>query len=358
VAVGKDGLDGQASAYLVRTSPSPILTEEDWNRASEQPGVPASQPSGTPMGMTITALQPAVFTHLAIRAVDDFGNLSPLGATPGVWSRGMKVTGVVRDAVTLAPLAGVTTRFSTFRTTTAADGTFEFLELPRIPGNISVSDDAIVGEVGAYYDFSTPYQIVHLDHIELFMLPNATLTSQFYEDFYQFFRAMTDRSGIPPAHEQRRWELPIDLYVPPLVQNGLDYQRVAIEAAASLDDILGVQVFRLVASPPALGVRFYYRDDIVYDNYGVVEWSEDWYPVRGRIELRMGYGTSSEFALHQVVLHELGHALGLNHSVDPAHLMIGGTAPSASTYTDDEILLLRSRYHLPRGLDVSEYGRE
>jgi len=52
-AVGKDGMVGVASDYLVRTSPSPILTEEDWNRATVRPGVPLPAPAGSEMAMTI-----------------------------------------------------------------------------------------------------------------------------------------------------------------------------------------------------------------------------------------------------------------------------------------------------------------
>ncbi|MCH7548907.1 MAG: hypothetical protein IH969_05105, partial [Candidatus Krumholzibacteriota bacterium] len=358
IAVGQYGMDGIASNYLVRTSPAPVLTEEDWGRSSDRPGVPPPAPAGELMSMTITDIISGRFTYVAVRAVDDFGNLSPLSATAGVNARGMHITGVVRDAESNVPLPDVIVRVANTVSITAADGSFEFFELGPVDGDITVTEDGVVGDIGTHYDFAMPYVIVHEDYVELFLIPNFAMVSSIYTDFYLWFRAMTDTPGIPESTQQRRWELPIDLYVPDYSNGGLDFAKVIKEVAAEFDAYLGRPVFRIVGARPALGVFINYRDDITHDNWLVVEWDPDRYPAVGRIQHRTAYSDSTEEALRKVSRHELGHALGLNHSVDNLHVMVGGSAPQAVAMSLDEIRIMRVRYNLPRGLNVVGFGPE
>jgi hypothetical protein len=67
-AVGRDGMFGRPSIYQVRTSPVPILTEQDWARGSERPGVPPPAIAGETMRMVVGGLQPARQTYVAVRA--------------------------------------------------------------------------------------------------------------------------------------------------------------------------------------------------------------------------------------------------------------------------------------------------
>jgi predicted Zn-dependent protease len=75
------------------------------------------------------------------------------------------------------------------------------------------------------------------------------------------------------------------------------------------------------------------------------------------VTFRTEYTAPVEDAFKLVARHELGHALGLNHSADRQHLMVGGAAPSVSYFDSDEIAVLRTYYIIPRGTNVRYYER-
>jgi hypothetical protein len=357
VAVGRDGDQGLASQYLVRTAPEPILTEADWARGSQRPQVPPPAPPGTTMTMVVSGLLPARLTYVAVRAVDDFGNISPLGTSPGVMTRGMSFSGLVIDAYSRAGVAGAVVALSLDEEVTDAAGAYRFAEVGPVTATIVGRDESGPG-IGQYYNYSTSYTVLHDDVVNFYLLPNYDLATGQYADFMQFFRAMTDFVGNPYPAQQRRFQLPVDLYVRPYARDGLDY-RATIEAVAhEFDALLGAPVFNLVTVPPALGVETIYRDGLAQDNYRVTEFTNEWYPRLGSIQFRTVYSAATTAVLARTARHELGHALGLNHSLDSQHLMVGGQAPVVDAFTPDEIAVLRSFYGIPRGWDNRLFVRD
>ena len=354
IAVGKDGMSGVASQYRVRTLTTPILTEDDWQRASERPNVPAPQGPGEIMSMTLSGLQPARETYLAVRAEDDFGNQSPLQETPLVMTRGMHIIGSVRDARTNQTIAGAAVSFGLKSTTSDASGRWELDELGMGTDYVVVRDEA-GPMIGAYYDYTLPYTIVHEDDVQLFLLPNMTLQTHEYADFLMWFRQMTDIAANPFGSQTRRWELPITLYVRAFNKSGLDYQSAIDDVAQEFNAILGENVFNVVTTGLTMGVETTYLDNLTNDNYGVREWTDDWFPRRGTIEFRTVYSEPTTDVLEMVARHEMGHVLGLNHSTDFGHLMVGGVSPLVDYFSPDEIALIQCQYHLPRGWDSRRF---
>jgi hypothetical protein len=310
------------------------------------------------MRMVIDGLIPARFTYVAVRAVDDFGNLSPLGESPGAYTRGMRISGRVMDSITGEPMAGQQVRLAHFHTTTDAQGDFEFIELPPLDDPLIVSDDDTPGVLGMYYDYRMEYRVTHLDYIPVYMIPDHPLITNRYDDFLMFFVGMTEQLGLPYPRHQRRFEAPIDVFADPFEAGGLDYQDVVHQAAVGLNPVLGFDAFSIASDVPEVGVHCIYRGDITYDNYGVRVWSEDWFPVQGMVEFRTVYDAAHVVSFQRVIRHELGHALGLTHSEDQIHLMVGGVAPQVDFFNPDEIAVIRTRFHIPRGLPLATYIRE
>lgn len=71
---GDDGDAGEAFSYYVRTSQNPIVTEEDWNNASAQPGAFGRNEEGR-ITYTLGGLVANSSGFLAVRAVDNVGNV-------------------------------------------------------------------------------------------------------------------------------------------------------------------------------------------------------------------------------------------------------------------------------------------
>lgn len=77
-APGDDGSAGTAFRYDVRYSTSPIVSDADFAAATPALGEPAPQPSGSAESFFINALQPGTTYHIAMKALDEAGNASPL----------------------------------------------------------------------------------------------------------------------------------------------------------------------------------------------------------------------------------------------------------------------------------------
>jgi hypothetical protein len=282
IAVGEDGMDGIASQYRVRTLSTPILTEQDWNRASERPGVPAPALPGEVMSMTVTGVLPARTAYIAVRAEDDFGNQSPLGESPSAVTRGMRISGVVIDALTNLPIEGVVVSIGVTRGMSDAAGGWVLTELGPVTDVIAARDEEVAA-VGSYFDYTLPYTVVHNDVIELYLLPAITLDTTYYPDFLTWYRTMTDIGGNPYGAQTRRWQLPIALYVRAFENGGLDYRATIERVAGEFNAILG-------AVPPSLRrTHERCRDGLRGACRGTTMESRsdaDWYPRLGLIEFR------------------------------------------------------------------------
>jgi hypothetical protein len=353
-AVGDDDMTGLPSFYVVRTSPVPILDEYGWNSASERPGEPTPAPPGEVMRMTVPDLPPARTVYIAVRAVDDFGNFSPLSDLAVTKARGMKVNGTVRDALTGLPVEGIRLILLSVADTTGSDGLFTLRELPAGTGFIKVEDENFLTLKGSYFDLLiSPYTVVDKDVLDILLIPNAPLVTTVYTDFLDWYRSMTDLQGTT-VDLLDRWDVPCHVYVPPLVLNGIDYQQTIKDAFIEWETDIGSQVFEFVDAVPDTGVSVVYSsnpNDL--DEYLVIRQDPRRLTIQGRITIRTVYTIDQLDILQITILHEVGHCFGLQHSDDAGHLMIGGRFPGVSHPTTDEISLVKVMYNLPRAFPAA-----
>lgn len=258
----------------------------------------------------------------------------------------MTVYGVVRDAVTEGPLGGVRVILLDAADTTDAEGSFTLSELPAGQGFLRAEDDPWRTEVGAYFDvLISPYTIRHRDFVDIWMIPDVDLETQMYGDLLEFFKEMTALDGCVELL-LGRWDIPCKVHVPPYEAGGLDYRQTIQDAFLEWESAIGLDVFEFVEAVPDTGLYVTYGEPD-RDFYIIMWRSADCLPLQGRINLRTSYTPASESLLRLTVRHEIGHALRMNHSTDPLHIMYA--TPCVEHPSADEIKLVRALHRIPRG---------
>lgn len=364
-APGDDGDQGTARYYLIRTKTIQILTESDWLHASPKTGAPAPAPAGSVETAVVNNLNPGTWLYVAVRAVDDFGNISPLGNCIRLLARGFDADGRVIDADTGEPLAGIFVSAEGVVCTTGVDGRYRLDNLPYYTNRVRARDELVPGDLGAYYDLSWPVPpLTSHFSLDLPLVPVLGLESTLWEDSYpggflEFLKYLTDTRGLngrPTIF--RRWNhYPVSVYNPPFMWEGVDLQALAAAAMESWESGSGLDLFAETDDPEAADVVINY-DEVLDSKHRIekIAFNPDGTPSKIAIWI-FPKNTLSPMTIRgqMVFAHEFGHVLQLAHSTDYGHLMVGQTAPAyyVNGPTLDELRLLRVLHRFPFIFDTT-----
>lgn len=358
-APGDDWDEGRANLYRVKTATVPILTENDWTEASLKYGAPDPSTSGTTEEMIAINCYPGTYLYVTVRALDDFGNIGPIGNCICLLVRGYDATGVVFDASTGDPVAGAVVSADMLSDTTAADGVYNLYNLPKYAQIIRVRDET-GPERGAYLDMSYEMEKEPAGHftLDLLLVPDYPIESgrdDRYEDLWALLEELTGTTGWLGRNTiYRNWDhWPVTVYNPPMVYMDVDLQEEARGSMASWENLTGLDLFEEIEDSLAADCRIVYfpESDDKHRTRTIVE-TEDEIPVKKEIWISLlNHASPMWIQAHMIYCHEFGHVIGLLHSYDTGHLMLGMSTPRINDPSLDEVRIMRIIYRMPNFFD-------
>lgn len=372
-APGDDGNVGTAASYIVKTSVYPIVTEDDWKQADGKPGEPVPSPAGTRERMSIRNLSSGGYVYVTMRAVDDFFNLSPMGNCVKVLVRGIDIGGEAINAITMEPVEGIFVSTSAKSDTTPADGNYVLRNVPSYTTGMTARDENVAGQLGNYFDVAVPITVItQYIAMNFYMIPAFTLVNTVQPDDYQgrflvFFKSITKTDGYLGASTvYRGWNhWPITVYNPPMVYKSAGHDSTDLQAActrsiADWEQSTGLDLFTEVGSPDGADVLVRY-DTSTVDRHNVktTALNSDGTPARKELwvftkDAEVPYWRFADL----IFAHELGHVIGLDHSRNVGHLMVGLTMPQVQHPTTDEIRVVQIIHNLPNIYDYKNILEE
>lgn len=359
-APGDDDHTGKAASYNVKTSTYPILTEADWISAEGKLGEPIPSEPGTIERMTIRNLISASYVYVSMRAVDDFFNMSPIGNSVKVLVRGIDIGGRTMNPATGEPVQGIEVMTSLKRDTSDADGSYLIRNIPSYTTSVVARDENVLSQLGDYFDCSSPITTVTQLNKDFYMIPAYTLVSTVPPDPYEgrflaFFKEITRTDGyVGRSTVYIGWNhSPITVYNPPQTAQGIDLQAACRNALEDWEQSTGVDLFVEVFSSAGADVQVKY--DTLIDERHHVEtpvYNADGTPA---LKLICIYTLNTDVPLSRfaqmVFTHELGHVIGLDHSRNVGHLMVGLTMPQVHHPSVDEIRVVQVLFRMPNFFD-------
>ena len=321
---------------------------------------------------------PGAEAWFAVRALDELGQMSPVGLngftniTTGWW-----LNGTVRDDTdAVLPGVVVSTLEPNLSTNTDLNGDFRIgplRSIDRVVIRTTSGNENIFG----WYDFtSTELDSVSGRDLDVRLIKRHQMDTacELYEyQFLNYLRHMSltryDPLDLDSARLWRWPQLPLRIYVPDVVVNGLDFGGSVRFAMAFWDSVMGEPIFVETSDPESAQLVCRILDDpnlTVYGRVDLLEPGGNGYELGDVIPEKMSVYISTEILIENqikvVALHELGHTLGLyNHTAcsNSDYLMVDG--PSGNLGVPEPIhpneqAAVRCLSRLPQGVDMRQFS--
>lgn len=346
-----DDFDDVVDHYEIRYSYSSPF---DWEMSPPVSDPPTPSGRGTQQSYLFSDPLRGRDLYASIRSYDASGNASVPSEAAWVHIEGFSVDGVCRDALSGRTLSGMVIEITerlVHRLATDAEGRYTMGDVGAGVTNVSIRSGTGTS-IFHNYDLAVDLdRDVSLEHI---MIENQPAENQAVDNILTL---MLMAAGVHSGDSRLRkwWSYPVPVYVPPFVNTyGIDYEDYCKRAVQHWNDRTGLDIFTLVDAPPDDGttVSFRPRSEMAPNN-GLTGFEEDGarFPIRASISIIDDFQDAQE--LWTVALHELGHAIRLQH-LPKGYLMYQGR-PLPDSPTSDEIKMVQLYLALPNDFDMTPY---
>jgi hypothetical protein len=162
----------------------------------------------------------------------------------------------------------------------------------------------------------------------------------------------------PQGTTFKKWRsYPIKCYIQAFVNNDLDFEDAARQAANQWMDKTGLQIFAFVDSPPDTGVTMAFRSRAEMGIHnGITKHTNDGggFPLKSDVDIINEFQNWDDLWL--TALHEFGHTIRLGH-LPAGYLMHASIQDMASDITNDEVKVVQLFLALPNELDMTPYDK-